>query len=1313
MSGGTITRKDLITDEGLEFGKEYAKNIQVAIEANNELVDSAKALAQVANAYQKANNSQAFITAKNEEKLALQRVENAIKAEELALKSAEKIKQEALRTKKLELDAIGKEEAAKKRTTKLTIEERVQNEINNRVLKQAALEKLGLVSAYDKLNRSRTEAKNKLRDLIASENASTEAIKKARAEFEKLDGKVQIADRAVGDFTKNVGNYPKLNSFTSGLRDLVGAFGLVGGITAFASVVKGSITTIREFEQSVADLRAITGASGEDLDFLKRNAIEMGKGVKGGAKAVVESYKLIASAKPELLENVKSLNQVTKAVITLSQASGMELPEAATALTDAMNQFGAPAEEAAFFIDALANGAKYGSAEIPQITEALLKFGAVAKSSNINIAESTALIELLAEKGLKGAEAGTALRNVLLKLSAPDALPKDAQKVIQGLGIDFEFLKDKTVTVQQKFEALKPLLQDDANLVKVFGLENVVAAKNVIGHTDRLAELTSKMDEFGTAQEQATLRTQTLEGDIVKLGSAWDSFILSLNKGDSVISRSLSNLISLLNKAIEGYAFLLESDKQQATRLQDKLYSENLEASSKAIFENYNQIQKELKGVNDLILQQQSILAKNPNNQNAKNQLDNLKEQKEVLKQLLENEKISISSTSASVLPDLEKRVETINAEIKALETKNIALQKVVDSEAYATAKYIQANKPLKENEERIKSLTITLGIAKSDVDAYRAAYDKLNPAINENSDETAKNTDLIKKNEDAQKAAEKARSEYLAKLKKQEDEIYALHKFRLDRSAELNDEITADENESIQDRIDAYLESEQLKLSSLDLTLEHELVSNALSLIDAKTTSIEKMKSIENEARLKAKQLSDGVELSENASNTEKLIYEKYLSEKEILSKKEVQDKQKIVDSIVAIEQKKTDKVLQQQDTELNKRLEAENKLFAENLKLLEDNQAEIEALTLRHEEEVFNIKKEYSKKALQQQIDDLQAILDAEAKKPEAERISADKIAEIQNKLSKYRVQLSEEDLKNADLVNDRKVELEKEAVELIKELQRELTSTLKDLVFALFDAKIQRIDEDIQANDEYYAQQLEMAEGDAAQQALIEQERDKKRKALEKERRKEEFKAALARRIMALAEIGMDLAKTIMSINAAAAAMDAITPFAFGATGAGFRGIQLPLAIGLSAAQTALVLAQPLPKYEKGTQGKPHKGGFAEVGEKRPEVILEPGKNPYVVEKPSILNLPKGTEVIPSVNEWERMQRASIMASLDMEVNKAKNYQGSNAFDARYDAELLEELRRNTEATKKNKSNVVVQNNIDLGHEIWKLSNIKWGS
>ena len=317
---------------------------------------------------------------------------------------------------------------------------------------------------------------------------------------------------------------------------LLSAFSIGAVIGSFASAVSNAFKTINAFEQGVANLSAITGATGDDLKYLKEQAIAMGESTIGGAKAVVEAYQLIASAKPELLDDVEALNKVTEATLLLAKASGMEMPAAANALTDAMNQFGADASQAAIFVDALANGAKYGAAEIPQVTEALLKFGAVARSSNVSIQESTALVELLAENGLKGAEAGTALRNVLLKLSAPDALPKEARAEMERLGISMEFLKDKTIPVQEKMEALKPLLKDNASIVKVFGLENATAAINVIGHTDRLKELTSKMGEFGTANEQASIKMDTVNNKTELLKSKYDSLILSIGNGSGVVS---------------------------------------------------------------------------------------------------------------------------------------------------------------------------------------------------------------------------------------------------------------------------------------------------------------------------------------------------------------------------------------------------------------------------------------------------------------------------------------------------------------------------------------------------------------------------------------------------------------------------------------------------------------------------------------------------------------------------------------------------------------------------------------------------------
>lgn len=1225
MSGGTITRKDLITDEALEFGQEYAKNIKIAVDSNKELVDSAKAILTVATQYQKIMSNSDFITLKQQEALETTKAMNAIKLETEALKAAEKAKQESLRTRKLELDTINKEEAAKKRNTKLTIEERVQNEINNRVLKQAALEKLGLVSAYDKLNRSRTEAKNKLRDLIASENASTEAIKKARAEFEKLDGKVKIADRAVGDFTKNVGNYPKLNAFAGGLRNLVGAFGFVGGIAAFASVVKGAVGIVREYEKEIVNLAAVAGKSRKEIKPLEDQIRNVAKTSINGATDVAK----LASELIKLGSTETEAAALLKPIDDLSVALRATAEDAAGLVKGLLNAYGEGADQAARYTDVLAAAANKTSLDFNGLRDSLSYLAPVAKSLNLSLEETTSIIGILADNNIKAESAGRLMATSFTRLAT------NGMTLNQAL----DQVNKKQAEGADQLEIL-------ALAGKLFGAESAKLALILANNRDKMAGLNEEFkNSRGSLEELTNKQLQSLDARLKQVDSSWEDFILSIEDGQGPIGAFISDWLA-------GFSMMLES----LTRLNtswDEL-NEKAEQAGKAT------------GLKKF---QESI--------------SNYKEAGTT-------EAAALSLTLKQAQLELEKfqgELDKANSKLKEYEGQNFFVG--VFGGGYDMVEFY--------NEEK-ERLTAAVAQRKAIIDS---ANEKLNGSTKKSSEETEKKVtalteEEIKKRNDA---AAKARKEYLAKLKQADDDEFALLKFRAERNIEISNDITENETESIETRIEAYLNAQQVEVSLAEQTAAYKL--RAISQYNDEVRDL---------TNAEIQTLINGGQIKKQLTKDEILVLEQFKAEKENLDKKDLANRQRIIDSIIEIEQKKTDKVLQNQDTELNKRLEAENKLYAKNLELLKGNQAEIEALTLLHEEEVFNIKKEYAKKALTEQINALQTLLDAEAKKPEAERISADKIAEIQNKISNYKLQLSEEDLKNAEFVANRKVELEKEAVDLIRELQAELYSTMKDLVFALFDAKIQKIDEDIQANDEYYAQQLEMAEGDAAQQNLIEQERDKKRKALERERRKEEFKAAVAQKVLAAAQIGIDLAKTLTAIQLAAAQLDAIS---FGTAGTPYRAIQIPLAIGVAAAQTALILAQPLPKYEKGTQGKPHKGGKALVGEVRPEVILEPGRNPYVVEKPSILNLPKGTEVIPSLKEWEMLQRAAIMSSLDMEANKAKNYQGAEAFNARYDAELLEELRRNTEATKKNKSNVVVQNNIDLGHEIWKLSNIKWGA
>lgn len=283
---------------------------------------------------------------------------------------------------------------------------------------------------------------------------------------------------------------------------------------------------------------------------------------------------------------------------------------------------------------------------------------------------------------------------------------------------------------------------------------------------------------------------------------------------------------------------------------------------------------------------------------------------------------------------------------------------------------------------------------------------------------------------------------------------------------------------------------------------------------------------------------------------------------------------------------------------------------------------------------------------------------------------------------------------------------IDLHREFNERQKELENDFADASIDLTNTIFDARIEKIEREIDANNEKFNSWLENENLTEKERDDIEKKRDEKEKELNKKKRQEMIKQEMFNRGIALAEIAINLAKTISAINLAAIAMDALAPYAFGAVGATYRGLQIGLAIGTAALQTGNVLAAPLPAYEHGTDD--HKGGYALVAEKRPEVIIEPNKAPYIVSKQSVLDLKKGTQVIPSISEFEKMQKASMLASLDIEANKLNAYNPAISFDDRYSAEIVDELKK----MNKKKTNVVVNSpKQDINYDLWKMNNYRW--
>lgn len=312
---------------------------------------------------------------------------------------------------------------------------------------------------------------------------------------------------------------------------LIDTFGkLTVAVGSLSGVYFSVIKPHREFTKSLSELSAITGAAGNDLLFMKEQAIALGASTTFSANEVAESFKLMASAKPDLLESKEALVSVTKEVLALSEASGMALPNAAMALGSAMNQFKAGSSEASRFINVLAAGAKFGASEIDQTAEALKNSGAVASSLGVSFEEVNAAIQAMASISIKGAEAGTGLRSVLLKL-ANQSNSKFNPEIV-GLSDALVNLKNANLTTTEK--------------TKLFGLESITAATAVIEQADAVAELTENLTDTNTAYEQASINMNNLDGDIKSMSSSWSTAALiigdSLDPALRIIAVTLSGL---------------------------------------------------------------------------------------------------------------------------------------------------------------------------------------------------------------------------------------------------------------------------------------------------------------------------------------------------------------------------------------------------------------------------------------------------------------------------------------------------------------------------------------------------------------------------------------------------------------------------------------------------------------------------------------------------------------------------------------------------------------------------------------------------
>ncbi|GEM55240.1 phage tail tape measure protein [Flavobacterium branchiophilum NBRC 15030 = ATCC 35035] len=283
------------------------------------------------------------------------------------------------------------------------------------------------------------------------------------------------------------------------------------GIAQLSQMLDGVIAPGIALNTQMADLSAITGLTGAGLKEIEKAARDSAKTFGTDASQNVNSYKLILSQlSPEIAKSSEAMKLMGNHVNILSKTMGGDTVAATEVLTTAMNQYGVnldnpiqASKTMADMMNVMAAGAKEGSAELPQIKQALEQVGMVAKTTGVSFVATNAAIQMLDKAGKKGSEGGVALRNVLTTLSEGRFASKDATIGLQQMGISTEKLADASIPLTDRLRMLKPVMQDTALMTKVFGKENMAASIALIQSADEQDALAKKITGTNTAVEQA------------------------------------------------------------------------------------------------------------------------------------------------------------------------------------------------------------------------------------------------------------------------------------------------------------------------------------------------------------------------------------------------------------------------------------------------------------------------------------------------------------------------------------------------------------------------------------------------------------------------------------------------------------------------------------------------------------------------------------------------------------------------------------------------------------------------------------------
>lgn len=369
----------------------------------------------------------------------------------------------------------------------------------------------------------------------------------------KIAGKVESSFKnALSQATKGLGTITKtVASATAAAAAAVGAMGIA------------AINTGREFEGAMSQVAATmlidkTTAEGQKaFETLENAARECGASTAFSATEAAEALNYLALAGYDADKAATALPTVLK----LAGAGAMDLAAASDMVTDSMSALGIEATEANLtqFSNQLAQTASKANTSVAQLGEAILTVGGTAKGLAGGTTELNTVLGILADNGLKGAEGGTHLRNIILSLQNPT---DKAAASLKSLGVDVYDAQGNMRGLNDVFKDLQGAMDGmdnaskDTILSTLFNKTDLTAANAMLANcTDRFDELSASIENSaGACENMYAIQLDNLNGDIDILKSGLSDLGISIYQDLNGPLREMTQLAtSMVGELSEAY----------------------------------------------------------------------------------------------------------------------------------------------------------------------------------------------------------------------------------------------------------------------------------------------------------------------------------------------------------------------------------------------------------------------------------------------------------------------------------------------------------------------------------------------------------------------------------------------------------------------------------------------------------------------------------------------------------------------------------------------------------------------------------------